>query len=175
MRTKRDSQLLASRTGLIWRRARAGLNALFLLLIVASITAFAVACEDDPSPAPAPAATTAPDPTATPTPEPTPTATEAPEPAALSADERTRAFVAGAIEFYGANGLDATVEFYKSEAGIASGRTLILLDSVDYILLVYRALPPCKASTLARTRPFPASRVWRKLLPRKVSGLRPAA
>lgn len=162
----------ATRTGIKDRRATTGLNALFLLLIVASVAALAVACGgDDPSPAPAATATEAPESTATPTPEPTPTATEAPEPTAtptpeptpaateapkptptptpeptpepapLNDEDLTRAFVTGAIEYYRANGLDATVEFYSSEAGTESGRALILVDTAEYILLVYQALP----------------------------------
>ncbi len=76
---------------------------------------------------------------------PTPVATKAPEPtpeaATFDDDAITRAFVATAIEYYGDNGLDATVEFYKSEEGIQSGRTLILLDKDESLLLVYRSIP----------------------------------
>ena len=92
-----------------------------MILIVASIAAFAVACGDDPSPTPTatptpqPVETMAPDPTATPTPQP------APEPAPLDDDALTLAFVATAIEYYGENGLDATVEFYRSESGVENG------------------------------------------------------
>ena len=53
----------------------------------------------------------------------------------------TRAFIATAIEYYEENGLDATVEHYKSEAGIKDGRPLTLLDAEESVVLVFRALP----------------------------------
>ena len=46
-----------------------------------------------------------------------------------------------AIEYYGENGLDATVEFYRSESGTENGRSLILLDQAESQLLVYRNIP----------------------------------
>ena len=88
-----------------------------------------------PEPPPAPTATTAPEPTATPPPEP------APEPDASDDESLSLAYVTSAIEYYGENGLDATVEFYKSEAGTQNGRTLILLDGVEAKLLIYRSIP----------------------------------
>ena len=89
---------------------------LFAVLIVAAVAALAVACgRGDPAPTP--------------------------EPASLSNDDLTRAFVTGAIDYYEEHGRDATVEFYRSEAGIESGRTLILVDTTEHILLVYRAIP----------------------------------
>ena len=135
MRTGRDGKTQAYWRRLNYRRLPAGLKALFLLPIVASIAAFAVACGDDPSPTPVPTATTAPDPIATTVPEPTP------EPAPLNDEDLTRAFVTSAIEYYEENGLDATVEFYRSEAGTENGRTLILLDQGEGRLLVYRNIP----------------------------------
>ena len=135
----------ANRTGLKCRKARAGINALFLLLIVASFVVFATACGDDSSPAPEPSMITPPEPAATPAPEPAPATTPVPEPTpepvALDDDALTRAYVTAAIEYYGENGLDATVEFYKSEAGIGNGRTLILLHEAESTLLVYRSIP----------------------------------
>ena len=65
----------------------------------------------------------------------------APEPSALDDDGITQAFVTSAIEYYGENGLDATVEFYRSEAGTENGRTLILVDTDESTLLVYRSIP----------------------------------
>ena len=59
----------------------------------------------------------------------------------MSDDDRTQAFVTSAIEYYEENGRDATVEFYRSAAGIESGRSLILVDTAEHILLVYQALP----------------------------------
>ncbi len=120
-----------------------------------------------PTPEPTPAPTEAPQPTATPTPEPTPTATEAPEPtptptpeptpepAPLTDEDLTRAYVAGAIEYYGANGLDATVAFYRSEAGLGDGRALILVDTADYILLVHHALPALQGQYVGPDSSFP--------------------
>ena len=155
--------MLSKRQGKLWawwaefkcRRAPARVSALFLLLVMASFTALAVACADDASPtpvsiataAPEPIATTPPDPTAASTPEPTtePVISTAPEtmskPVALNADDLTRAYITSAIEHYGENGLEATLEFYKSEAGIENGRTLILLDKAEGKLLVYRNIP----------------------------------
>ena len=121
-KTQQKDDKRAKLTGSRSRRARAGVRGLFLLLIVAACAALVVACGEDPTPTPAPTATTAPEPTATATPEPTPepTATTAPEPtpepAALDDDGLTQAYVAKAIDYYGENGLDATVEFYRSEA-----------------------------------------------------------
>ena len=135
---------------------------------MAAVAALAVACgRGDPAPTPEPVATEATEAraTATPPPEPTPTATPeatatatataeptpaatpaptpaaAPAPASLSSDDLTRAFVAGAIEYYEEHGRDATVEFYRSEAGIESGRALVLVDTTEHVLLVYRAIP----------------------------------
>ena len=56
-------------------------------------------------------------------------------------DAITRAFIATAIEYYEQNGLDATVEHYKTEAGIEDGRPLTLLDAEESVVLVFRALP----------------------------------
>ena len=149
------------------RAKAAGVNAWLVLLVVAVIAAFAVACGEDTPPTPAPLPTAAPqatatsmpepmpEPTATPMPEPTatslpaPTAAPAPaatpvpapEPAAMDDETLTRDFVTSAIEYYGQNGLDATVEFYRSETGTENGRTLILVDADKHTLLVYRSIP----------------------------------
>ena len=142
-RTEQKDNTPANWTDLRRRRTPVGLHALFLLLIVASLAVFVAGCGDDPSPTPVPIATTPSEPTATTVPE--PTATTAPEPtpeaATLDDDAMTRAFVATAIEYYGENGLDATVEHYKSEAGIEGGRPLTLIDAEESVVLVYRALP----------------------------------
>ena len=71
-RTEQKDKARMDRTDSRYRRAPAGVRALFVLLIVASLAAFAVACGDDPAPTPAPVATTAPDPTAATVPAPTP-------------------------------------------------------------------------------------------------------
>ena len=143
--TQQENNRRTNRTGLSYRRARAGVRGLFLLLIVAACAAFVVACGEDPTPTPAPTATTAPTATATPEPTPEPTATPTPEPtpepAALDDDSLTRAYVAKAIDYYRENGLDATVEFYRSPAGTENERTLILLDEAEGRLLVYRNIP----------------------------------
>ena len=166
-RTRQEGEKQANWTGVRNRSVSAGVRALVLLLIVGSFAALAVACGDDPSPTQVPVATRAPDPTATSAPEPTPTpvpatvpeptpeptATAAPEPtstpmpdptpapAVSNDDDLTQSYVASAIEYYGENGLDATVEFYKSEAGTENGRTLILVDEGESKLLVYRNIP----------------------------------
>ena len=132
MRTERDGNTRAYWRGLKHRRLPGGLKALLLLPIVASIAAFAVACGDDPSPTPAPSATTDPVPAATTAPEPTP------EPAPLNDEDISRVFVTSAIEYYEENGLDATVEFYRSEESNENGRTLILLDQGESRLLVFQ-------------------------------------
>ena len=47
----------------------------------------------------------------------------------------------GAIGFYDENGLDATVELYQTGTSIADGRSLILLDTAESVVLVFRAIP----------------------------------
>ena len=59
----------------------------------------------------------------------------------LDDDALTQAYVAKAVDYYGENGLDATVDFYRSEAATEDGRTLILLDEAESRLLVYRNIP----------------------------------
>ncbi len=100
-----------------------------------------------PQPTAVPTATAMPEPTATPMPEPTAvpaaaaTPVPAPEPAPVDDEALTRDFVTSAVDYYGQNGLDATVEFYRSEAGSENGRTLILVDTDENTLLVYRSIP----------------------------------
>ena len=109
------------------------------------------AATSTPEPAPEPTATTAPpDPTATPVPEPTP------EPAALDEDGLSRNYIAKAIEHYGENGLDATVEFYKSPSGTQDERTLILIDSAESTLLVYRNIPALEGQYVGAGSPYSA-------------------
>ncbi len=115
------------------------------------------------APTAAPPATVAPEPTAmpAPTPAPVPTATAAPEPTVAvvavtvpvtqpeptsepggsSGDALTKAYVTRAIEYYLQNGLDSTLEFYKSDEATQDGRTLILLDQAEDRLLIYRSIP----------------------------------
>ena len=108
-------------------------------------TATAPPPEPTPTRAPEPTATTppeptptaAPQPTATRAPEPTPTATPEPEP---TDDDLTMAYVRKAIAYYDANGRDAAIEFYKSEASAEDGRSLTLLDAEDSVVLVYRPI-----------------------------------
>ena len=131
----------ANRTDLRHRRAPSGARALFLLLIVASLAALAVACGgEEPSPTPVPVATTP------------------PEPAVLDDEALTQAYVAKAIAYYEENGLDATVAFYKSEAGTENGRTLILVHVGDGELLVYRTLPTLEGQYVGPGSSFPAFR-----------------
>ncbi len=63
------------------------------------------------------------------------------EPAVLDDAALTSAYVMNAMEYFGENGLDATVEFYRSESSIENGRSLILLDEAESTLLVYRNIP----------------------------------
>ncbi len=151
------------RTVLMGQRMPNITRALFLLLIVASLAVFAVACGDDTTPTPVPpattapdsiatptsvpAATTAPDPVATPIPEatlePVPTATPDTEPGIgmVDNDALTQAYIAKAIDYYRENGLDATVRFYRTPASTENGRTLILIDKAEGDLLVFRNIP----------------------------------
>ena len=87
MRIEREGKTRMNRTGLKYRRVPVGMSALFLILIVASITAFVVACGGDPSPTPEPVATAAP--TATPMPTAAPAPTETPMPTAAPAPTET--------------------------------------------------------------------------------------
>ena len=142
MRTEQMGKPQANGTGRKFQLAPPGMIALFLFLIMVSSAAVLVACGDDPSPTPASVATTPPEPTTTaPEPTPEPVATTAPEPtpeaAAMDEAAITRAFIATAIEYYEENGLDATVEHYKSEAGIKDGRPLTLLNAEESVVLVF--------------------------------------
>ena len=84
----------------------------------------------DPTATPTPTATPVPAPTATPTPEPPP-----------SDEDLTHAYVTSAIDYYGKNGREATVEYYKSGESIEDGRTLILIDKAESVLLAYQPIP----------------------------------
>ncbi len=144
------------------RRSPVGVGALVLLLILISSAALLVACGGDPSPTPVPTAVAVPEPTNTSVPEPTaePTSTPipepTPEPVTLDEDAITRAFLTSAIEYYEENGLDATVEFYKTESGIENGRTLILLDKAESKLLVYRSIPALEGQYVGTGSSFSA-------------------
>ncbi len=158
-RVERGVRQEASRTGAKSRRTPASaVGAIALLLILVSSAALLVACGDDPSPTPVPTATEVPAPADTPVTEPTsaPTPEPTPEPAALDDDALTRAFVETAIEYYGENGLDATVEFYRSESGTEDGRTLILLDQGESTVLVYRNIPTLEGQYVGTGSPFSA-------------------
>ena len=163
MRTGQEGKPSANQTGLIPRRIPAGLGAMFLILLLASLAVFAAACGSDPTAtptvppvAPAPTATAMPEPTATTPPEPTatrapePTATAAPEPTATRApaptptpapepeytdNDLTMAYVMQAIDFYEENGLDATAGHYNDAASMEGGRALFLIaqDGLDVL------------------------------------------
>ena len=66
-------------------------------------------------------------------------ATPDPEPA--DEDTLTREYVERAIAYYEANGDRATRNYYRSEASVADGRSLILIDAEEDVLLVYRPIP----------------------------------
>ncbi|MDE0651139.1 MAG: fibronectin type III domain-containing protein, partial [Gammaproteobacteria bacterium] len=53
----------------------------------------------------------------------------------------TRAYVQTAIEYYEEHGREAAVEFYRTAASAEDGRTLILIDTTENTLLVYRNIP----------------------------------
>ncbi len=133
LRTNRSGPT-TRQAGPTYRRVAGGLSASFVLLALACLSvfavAFAVACSADPTATPRPTATPVPAPTATPTPEPAP-----------SDEDLTLAYVTEAIEFYGQNGIEATVEFYSSEASIENGRSLILIDEAESVLLAYHPIP----------------------------------
>jgi len=66
---------------------------------------------------------------------------EAQEPSLLDEQALTRAYVQEAIAYYDEHGRDATVEFYRSAASVEDQRTLILIDTTENTLLVYRNIP----------------------------------
>ena len=142
MRTELESKTGENRAGLKYIRAPAGVRVFFLLMIAVSIAVFAAACGDEPAPAPEPVATAAPAatpvptvaPTATPVPTTAPAATPDPEPVNED-DALTRAYVEKAIDYYEANGRDATIEYYKGEESIEGGRYLHLMSKDEGILL----------------------------------------
>ena len=161
MRTEQESK--TNRAPLIFKRIPV---VFFLLLVVSSFAIFAVACgDDDPTATPVPAATNVPPPTVAAEPPPTsmpePAATEAPQPTATRAPDRvaivtpepstpeqasqddalTLAFVESAVDYYDANGLEATLTHYRSEAGLQDGRPLTIIDIEENVVLVYSALP----------------------------------
>ena len=122
-----------------------------------------------PEPTQAPVATTAPAPTqapvATAVPAPAPVATTAPAPAATavaapvasgSDDALTRAYLEKAIEYYGENGLDATVEYYRTGASYENGRRLLLIDGDEKVLLVFRSIPSLEGQDLSAGTPLAA-------------------
>ena len=53
----------------------------------------------------------------------------------------TRAYVQTAIDYYEEHGREAAVEFYRTAASAEDGRTLILIDTTENTLLVYRNIP----------------------------------
>ena len=70
------------------------------------------------------------------------------EPESLDDDALTRDYVTGAIEYYGQNGLDSTLQFYRSGGSSQDGRTLILIDQADRKLLVYRNIPALQGQSV---------------------------
>ena len=121
---------MTNQAGPTRRRAPGGLSASLVLPALALLAVFAAACSADPTATPTPTATPVPAPTATPTPEPPP-----------SDEDLTHAYVTSAIDYYGKNGREATVEFYKSGESIEDGRTLILIDKAESVLLAYQPIP----------------------------------
>ena len=96
------------------------------------------------TPIPTAAPTATPVPTAVPTATPIPTAapTAIPEPQPVNeAEALTRDYVQQAVAYYEANGREATVAHYRSEAGIADGRPLTIISAKEGVLLVYHNIP----------------------------------
>ena len=150
------------------RRSQAGAGALLMLLILVSSAAILVACGDDPAPTPVPTSAAAAQPagvstpaqaaTAVPQPTPAPAATAVamPAPAASDDDALTRAYLEKAIEYYAANGLDATVEFYRSDASAEGDRRLLLIDKAGKVVLVFRTIPSLEGQDLGAGSPLAA-------------------
>ena len=67
----------------------------------------------------------------------------------------TLAYVQNAIEYYEAHGREAAVEFYRSEASAENGRTLILIDTTESTLLVYRNIPALQGQYVGPGSRFP--------------------
>ena len=107
-----------------------------------------------------------------PTPEPTATPTQEPtEVAPLDDEALTLAYVTAAIEYYGENGLDTTVEFYRSESSVENGRTLILLDEAEGTLLVFQNIPALQGQNVGPGSTFSGFAGMLKSPPKRVSGL----
>ncbi|MCY3912123.1 MAG: cache domain-containing protein [Chloroflexi bacterium] len=83
------------------------------------------------------------------------------------ADAETLAYVSAAIATYGEDGLEATVEFYNSEASIEGDRSLLMVDRSTFRVLaapifgnlVGATLPPAHSLTRL-VRATPESGVW---------------
>ena len=76
--------------------------------------------------------------------------------APLNADEaQTRQYVMDAIAYYEANGRDATVAHYRSDASVADGRSLTLLDADEGVLLVYHTIPTLQGQYVGPGSTFP--------------------
>ena len=165
-RTRKEAKPQKRWTGSKSRLSPAGVSALFLLLILVSSAALMAACGGDPSPTPVPTTAAVPAPTSTPlpaptaVPEPTPapaaTAVAMPAPAASDGDALTRAYLEKAIEYYEANGLDATLDLYRSDASAEDGRRLLLIDKAGKVLLVFRSIPSLEGQELGAGSPIAA-------------------
>ncbi len=130
-----------SQAGRVARRSPTGARLPILLFALVAVVVLSMACQDDPTATPAPTATAVPTATPEPTAIPEPTATPTPEPVAVVDDEAlSRAYVQKAIDFYEANGLDATVAQYRPDESVENDRSLILIDVDEGLLLVYHAI-----------------------------------
>ena len=76
------------------------------------------------------------------------------KPVALSDDDLTQAYVAKAIEYYEENGLEATLQFYKSRESVENGRTLILMDEAESKVLIYRNIAALEGQYVGPGSPF---------------------
>ena len=83
------------------------------------------------------------------------TAVGEPGPGESADDALTRNYVEAVIAYYNANGRDATVEYYRSEAGVQDGRPLTIIDAEESILLVYGALRALEGQYVGPGSRFP--------------------
>ena len=107
-----------------------------------------------PTAAPAPTATAVPTATPAATATAVPTATPVATVEPLDDEGLTRAYVEKAIDFYKENGLEATVEFYKSDASIEDGRHLTIIDKGENVVLVYRPTPTLQGQYVGPGSPY---------------------
>ena len=78
-----------------------------------------------------------------------------PEPAEPDDEALTRDYVQQAIAYYAANGLEATVAQYRSEAGVADGRPLTIINAEEGVLVVHSAIRSLEGQYVGPGSRFP--------------------